>query len=78
VRARLTQALTSPAGRRQFVRVRLAVEDGDYVATPVGGPGSHLIASMAQANALAVVPEEITELPVGTPVPVMVLERRHG
>jgi molybdopterin molybdotransferase len=44
----------------------------------VGGPGSHLIASMAQANALAVVPEEITELPVGTPVPVMVLERRHG
>ena len=67
VRARLTQALTSPAGRRQFVRVRLAVEDGDYVATPVGGPGSHLIASMAQANALAVVPEEITELPVGHP-----------
>jgi molybdopterin molybdotransferase len=78
VRARLTQALTSPAGRRQFVRVRLAVEDGDYIATPVGGAGSHLIASMAHANALAVVPEDITELPVGTPVPVMVLERRHG
>ncbi|BEP14502.1 molybdopterin molybdotransferase MoeA [Acidothermaceae bacterium B102] len=78
VRARLTQALISPAGRRQFVRVRLAVEEGEYVATPVGGAGSHLIASMAHANALAVIPEEITELPVGTPVPVMVLERRHG
>ena len=78
VRARLTQPLTSPAGRRQFVRVRLGVEDGEYVATPVGGAGSHLIASMARANALAVVPEDITDLPVGTPVPVMVLERRHG
>ena len=78
VRARLTQALFSPAGRRQFVRVRLGVEDGEYVATPVGGAGSHLIASMAHANALAVIPEETTELPVGTPVPVMVLERRHG
>jgi molybdopterin molybdotransferase len=78
VRARLTQPLVSPAGRRQFVRVRLTVEDGEYVAAPVGGAGSHLIAAMAHANALAVVPEEITELPAGTPVPVMVLERRHG
>jgi molybdopterin molybdotransferase len=78
VRARLTESLVSPAGRRQFVRVRLTVEDGDYVAAPVGGAGSHLIAAMAHANALAVVPEEITELPAGTPVPVMVLERRHG
>ncbi len=58
--------------------MRLTVEDGEYVAAPVGGAGSHLISSMAQANALAVVPEEITELPAGTPVPVMVLERRHG
>jgi molybdopterin molybdotransferase len=78
IRARLTEALTSPAGKRQFVRVRLSVEEGEYVAAPVGGAGSHLISSMAQANALAVVPEEITELPAGTPVPVMVLERRHG
>jgi molybdopterin molybdotransferase len=78
VRARLSQPLRSPAGRRQFVRVRLSVEDGEYVATPVGGAGSHLVAAMAHANALAVVPEEITEMPAGTPVPVMVLERRHG
>jgi molybdopterin molybdotransferase len=78
VRARLSEALTSPAGRRQFVRVRLAVVDGEYVAAPVGGAGSHLVAAMAHANALAVVPEEITELPAGTPIPVMVLERRHG
>jgi molybdopterin molybdotransferase len=78
VRARLTQSLVSPAGKRQYVRVRLTVEDGEYVAAPVGGAGSHLIAAMAHANALAVVPEEITELPAGTPIPVMVLERRHG
>jgi molybdopterin molybdotransferase len=78
VRARLTEAVRSPAGRRQFLRVRLSVENGEYVAEPVGGAGSHLVAAMAHANALAVVPEEISELPAGTPVPVMVLERRHG
>jgi molybdopterin molybdotransferase len=42
----------------------------------VGGPGSHLVGDLAHANALIVVPEDVTEVKDGTAVNVMVLERR--
>jgi molybdopterin molybdotransferase len=76
VRAATTEALRSPAGRRSFLRVKLKVRDGAYVVTPVSGPGSHLLAGMARANALAVVPEDVEQVPAGAGVEVMVLERR--
>ncbi|MGN6244409.1 MAG: molybdotransferase-like divisome protein Glp [Motilibacteraceae bacterium] len=76
VRAVCQEAFTSPAGKRQFARGQLGVEDGRYVVRPVGGSGSHLVGDLAQANALIVVPEEVTEVPVGGTVNVMVLERR--
>ncbi|MCW2575809.1 MAG: moaE [Modestobacter sp.] len=68
--ARLTAALHSPAGRRQFLRGRF---DGEVV-TQVGGPGSHLVAHLARANCLVVVPEEVTELPAGAEVAVVLIE----
>ena len=68
--------MTSPPGRRQFTRAWLDVVDGRYVVKPVGGPGSHLLADLAQANALIVVPEDVTEVAEGQGVTVMVLERR--
>lgn len=68
--ARLTHDLTSPDGRRQFLR---AYVDGGSV-TPVGGPGSHLIGGLAEANCLVVVPEETTALAAGSPVDVLVLD----
>jgi molybdopterin molybdotransferase len=55
----------------------MTVEDGTYVVTPVGGSGSHLIASLAQANAFAVVPEHVTSLDEGEVVTTMLLERRQ-
>jgi molybdopterin molybdotransferase len=45
---------------------------------PVGGPGSHLIASLAAANALIVVPENVTEVEAGGAATVLMLERRHA
>ena len=68
--------LTSPPGKRSFLRVRLEVRDGSYVATPVSGAGSHLLAGFARANALAVVPEDVEHVAAGDPVQVVVLERR--
>jgi molybdopterin biosynthesis enzyme len=56
--------------------VALEVRDGAYVVTPVSGAGSHLLAGMSRANALAVVPEDVTEIPAGGAVEVLVLERR--
>jgi molybdopterin molybdotransferase len=67
---------SSPAGRRQYARGWLDVRDGRYIVRPVGGPGSHLVGDLAHANALIVVPEDVTEVKDGTAVNVMVLERR--
>ncbi|MDQ1685697.1 MAG: molybdopterin molybdotransferase [Frankiaceae bacterium] len=77
VRARLTDSLTSPPGRRSFARGWLSVENGTYVVRPVGGSGSHLIASLSAANAFIVVPEETTQYDANTTVDVMMLERRQ-
>lgn len=70
VPARLTGPLRSPAGRRQFLRGRF---DGGQVSQ-VGGPGSHLVAHLARANCLVVVPEDVTELPAGAEVDVVLIE----
>jgi molybdopterin molybdotransferase len=73
-RARLTHTISSPKGRRQFVRGEYAVDSaGPYVA-PVGGHGSHLIGDLASSNALVVVPEDVTSVPAGELVPVLRLD----
>ncbi|HYD10431.1 MAG TPA: gephyrin-like molybdotransferase Glp [Acidimicrobiales bacterium] len=41
-------------GKTHFVRVRVSVEGGRYVARSAGGQGSHQLAGLAAANALAV------------------------
>jgi molybdopterin molybdotransferase len=70
VPARLAGALTSPAGRRQYLRGRY--DDGSV--SQVGGPGSHLVAHLSRANCLVVVPEDVTELPAGAEVDVVLIE----
>ncbi|MEV0974841.1 molybdotransferase-like divisome protein Glp [Microtetraspora glauca] len=69
VRATTTAYLRSPAGKRSYLR---AVLSGETVA-PVVGQGSHQLAALASANALVVVPEEVTELPEGAEVEVIPL-----
>ena len=72
--ARLTRGMTSPAGRRQFMRGQVGVDaEGRYVE-PVGGPGSHLIGHLAESNSLIVVPEATTALDPGDRVQVLVLD----
>jgi molybdopterin molybdotransferase len=78
VHAACIGGLSSPAGRRQYARGWLDVKDGRYVVTPVGGQGSHLVGDLAHANALIVVPEDVTSVADGAGVDVMVLERRLG
>ena len=68
--ARLTGPLSSPAGKRQFLRGRY----GGGEVSQVGGPGSHLVAHLALANCLVVVPEDVTELPAGAEVDVVLIE----
>ena len=76
VRAVASTVLRAPAGKTAFLRVLLEVREGAYVVTPVSGAGSHLLAGMARANALAIVPVGVEEIAAGDPVDVLVLERR--
>ncbi|WP_299537767.1 gephyrin-like molybdotransferase Glp [uncultured Streptomyces sp.] len=65
------KALSSPAGRRQFLRGSYDAAAG--TVTPVGGSGSHLVAALAQADALIVVPEDVTAVEPGTETEVVLL-----
>jgi molybdopterin molybdotransferase len=76
VRAELLSEVTSPGGKRQYLRGWLDVAEGRYVVRAVGGPGSHLLAGLSKANALIVVPEDVTHVAQGEAVTVMLLERR--
>ncbi|WP_026120118.1 molybdotransferase-like divisome protein Glp [Nocardiopsis potens] len=75
VRARLTESVASAPGRRSYRRVVLDRVQGGAVATPVARQASHQLGALAEINALAVVPEELTELPAGTEAEVVLLPR---
>ncbi len=62
--------LRSPAGKRSYLR---GVLGPGGVVTPVLRQGSHQLAALAAANALIVVPEDVTELPEGAAVEVIPL-----
>ncbi|HEX5568256.1 MAG TPA: molybdopterin-binding protein, partial [Streptomyces sp.] len=80
VRARLEceGPLSSPEGKRQFLRGWYEPPEpgGEEYGTvrPVGGAGSHLLASLARANALIVVPERTTEVGRGERLEVVLLD----
>ncbi|MEU8143305.1 gephyrin-like molybdotransferase Glp [Nonomuraea sp. NPDC048901] len=67
VSARVTGPLRSPSGRRSYLR---GVLSSDGTVSPVRGQGSHQLAALASANALIVVPEDVTEVPAGAVVEV--------
>ncbi|KOG45122.1 molybdopterin biosynthesis protein MoeA [Streptomyces virginiae] len=65
------KALGSPAGRRQFLRGKYDAQSG--TVGPVGGSGSHLIAALAHADCLMVVPEDVTSVEPGSELEVILL-----
>jgi molybdopterin molybdotransferase len=64
-----TKSFTSPANKTQFARGRFL---GENRVEPVGtGQGSHVVGGLGQAECFIVVPEEQTEVPVGSTVQIM-------
>ncbi|MHB8274531.1 MAG: molybdotransferase-like divisome protein Glp [Dermatophilaceae bacterium] len=59
---------TAPAGKIQFARVVLSHNGSGYVVAIAGMQGSHALGSMAGANALAVIPAEVTSVRAGDQV----------
>ena len=71
----VTTPLRSMRGKQQLVRAQVALGAGGVRVTPVGGAGSHLIAGLAQADALIVLAEGVTHVDQGDEVPVLLLDR---
>jgi len=69
--ARLEQDITGPRGKTQFARVRVRRTKDGWVAIPTGGRGSNLIATVAKANGLAIVPAAVETAFTGDQVQVM-------
>lgn len=71
VRARLSGPVKTTTGLTQFMRVRLRDEAGTLVATLTGPQGSGMLSSVARADGLMVVPEDVGELTAGSEVSVV-------
>lgn len=73
--ARLTSPVSSPPGRRGYLRGRLLREQatGEYLVQPLGTSGTHLLSSISEANGLIVLPENVTEATVDEMVSVAFL-----
>lgn len=78
VSARLLSPITSVRGRKGFLRGQLLRDEGtgEYLVQPLGTAGSHLLASLAEANCLVNVDEDSTEVPAGDLVKVTFLAQR--
>ncbi len=60
-------------GRRSYLRVKLVSEDGQLKARLTGTQISSALISMVLADGLLIVPEGVTHVPAGTPLPVRLL-----
>lgn len=57
VKATLTRRVTSALGRKTYVRVQVAVKNGELTAEPISAKGSGSISTMTQSNGYLIVPE---------------------
>lgn len=73
VTARLGTDVTSPAHKRSYLRVQMSRDGAQWVATPTGHQGSHVISSIASADGLAEVPADVTSMAAGDPITVHLL-----
>ncbi|GAB2745829.1 molybdotransferase-like divisome protein Glp [Amycolatopsis magusensis] len=78
VGARLLSPITSTKGRKGFLRGQLLRDEanGEYLVQPLGTSGAHLLASLAEANCLINIDEDLTEVAAGDEVKVTFLAQR--
>ncbi|MFI2840342.1 gephyrin-like molybdotransferase Glp [Mycolicibacterium sp. PDY-3] len=81
IQARTLAPITSVAGRKGYLRGQLMRDQdtGEYLVQALGGaPGasSHLLATLAEANCLVIVPSEVEQIRTGEVVDVAFLAQR--
>lgn len=73
VPVRLLDSVEEASNRRHYVRARVELRDGGFVATTTGPQGSHILTSMLGANALLVIPEHSPPIKSGETVQALLL-----
>jgi molybdopterin molybdotransferase len=61
-------------GRESYLRAVVTADGERWTAVTTGGQGSHMMTSLVQANALVIVPEGVTHVPVGTELTAWMLD----
>lgn len=74
VRAIFQEAITNDSQRRNFVRVVVEKRGEEYIARSTGEQGSGILTSVARANGLLVVPEDVTRVRAGEMVEIQLLD----
>ncbi|VEG29571.1 molybdopterin molybdotransferase MoeA [Actinomyces howellii] len=73
--AAITSGWHSPAGKREFVPVRLSGSPArGYSAEPTAEPGATRLLGLAEANAIAVVPEDVRTVVAGDTLHCLLLD----
>lgn len=81
IRARAVAPITSVGGRKGYLRGQLLRDEdsGEYLVEAIGeepGGSSHLLASLAEANCLVLVPSDVERVQAGESVDVAFLAQR--
>lgn len=74
VECETTEPLENRGGRRHYLRVALQRCGGRTLARPVGRQGAGVLSSLAAADALLVIPEQMEQAPAGTRLHAIKLE----
>jgi molybdopterin molybdotransferase len=73
VKAVLKEDARKKPGKVNFIRVRVEVKEGRYIASTAGDQHTGILRTMVSANGLAVLPREASFLPAGTEVDLQIL-----
>lgn len=73
VRATLQEEVRKKPGKVNFLRVRVSVRDGSFIASTAGDQHTGILRTMVRANGLALAPREASVVPAGSQVDVMIL-----
>jgi molybdopterin molybdotransferase len=73
VKVVLSESITSD-GRESYIRAIVRRDGEGYEAATTGSQGSHILTSMARANALLLVPEGVKEVPAGTTLTAVMID----
>lgn len=72
--ARTKRKISTTLGRKNFVRVHVSREKGEFVADPISARGSSLFSTMTRSNGYVIVPENQEGLEEGAMVEVNMFE----